>query len=144
MPIHPPQENTLTCQFYYFAISFILTYSQNCLICQKHRCRPVHYVQRGQRMKFWRVPLDTAQIVVSKGVVYIIEDRCKGCGYCIEYCPRDVLEASERFNSKGYHPPAIKQPDLCVNCHYCEAICPDFAIYSLEVPAQRIPELSIQ
>jgi 2-oxoglutarate ferredoxin oxidoreductase subunit delta len=28
----------------------------------------------------------------------------------------------------------VKQPDLCVNCHYCEAICPDFAIYSLEVP----------
>jgi 2-oxoglutarate ferredoxin oxidoreductase subunit delta len=33
---------------------------------------------------------------------------------------------------------------LCVNCHYCEAICPDFAIYSLEAPAQRISELSIQ
>jgi 2-oxoglutarate ferredoxin oxidoreductase subunit delta len=29
----------------------------------------------------------------------------------------------------------VKQPDLCVNCHYCEAICPDFAIYSLESTA---------
>jgi 2-oxoglutarate ferredoxin oxidoreductase subunit delta len=26
---------------------------------------------------------------------------------------------------------------LCVNCHYCEAICPDFAIYSVEAPAQE-------
>ena len=95
-------------------------------------------------MKFWRVPLDSEEIVVSKGMVYIIEDRCKGCGYCIEYCPRDVLAVSERFNSKGYHPPAVKQPDLCVNCHYCEAICPDFAIYSLEAPAQSVSELSSQ
>lgn len=94
------------------------------------------FLQRIDAMKFWRVPLDTEEISVSKGIVYIVEDRCKGCGYCIEYCPRDVLEVSTRFNAKGYHPPAVKQPDLCVNCHYCEAICPDFAIYSLEAPAE--------
>jgi NAD-dependent dihydropyrimidine dehydrogenase PreA subunit len=35
------------------------------------------------------------------------------------------------------------QPDLCVNCHYCEAICPDFAIYSLGTTVQLTSELSI-
>ena len=34
----------------------------------------------------------------------------------------------------------VKKPDDCVNCHYCETICPDFAIYSLEIP----PELTQQ
>ncbi|MGQ9796798.1 4Fe-4S binding protein [Desulfosoma sp.] len=34
-----------------------------------------------------------------------MEDRCKGCGYCIAFCPRDVLQESKRFNAKGYHPP---------------------------------------
>jgi 2-oxoglutarate ferredoxin oxidoreductase subunit delta len=102
------------------------------------------FVQKGPKMKFWRIPLDAEQIVISRGVVHVIEDRCKGCGYCVEYCPRDVLEISERFNAKGYHPPELKHPDLCVNCHYCEAICPDFAIYSVEAPAQPVCELSIQ
>ena len=82
-------------------------------------------------MKFWRVPLDLQEIEISHGVVHILEDRCKGCGYCIEFCPRAVIEFSTHFNEKGYHPPAVKKPDDCVNCHYCEIICPEFAIYSV-------------
>lgn len=85
-------------------------------------------------MKYWRVPLDADEINVSRGIVHIVEERCKGCGYCIEYCPRNVLEFSKKFNVKGYHPPAVKKAEACVNCHYCEIICPDFAIYSLEAP----------
>lgn len=83
-------------------------------------------------MVFWRVPLDIDDIQVSHGVVHIIDDRCKGCGYCIEFCPRDVLEFSADFNQRGYHAPTVKKPDDCVNCHYCEIICPEFAIYSVE------------
>jgi 2-oxoglutarate ferredoxin oxidoreductase subunit delta len=90
-------------------------------------------------MKYWRTPLDADEIEVSRGTVHIIAERCKGCGYCIAYCPRDVLELSSKFNSKGYHPPAIKKPDGCVNCHYCEIICPDFAIFSVEAPAASDP-----
>jgi 2-oxoglutarate ferredoxin oxidoreductase subunit delta len=83
-------------------------------------------------MKFWRVPFDTDVIDIAKGTVLIIDDRCKGCGYCIEFCPRGILAFSSRFNKKGYHPPEAKKPDDCVNCHYCEIICPEFAIYSVE------------
>lgn len=85
-------------------------------------------------MKYWRIPLDSEDIQVSRGIVHILEDRCKGCGYCIAYCPRDVLELSSRYNVKGYRPPVVKRADACVNCHYCEIICPDFAIYSVEAP----------
>ena len=87
-------------------------------------------------MKYWRVPLDAEAIQVSQGIVHIVEERCKGCGYCVAYCPRGVLETSSRYNVKGYHPPEVKHPESCVNCHYCEIICPDFAIYSVEVPAE--------
>ena len=75
-------------------------------------------------MTFWRVPLDAQEIQVAKGMVCIIDDRCKGCGYCIEFCPKDILEFSDQFNRKGYHPPVVTKPDECVNCHYCEIICP--------------------
>ncbi len=83
-------------------------------------------------MAFWREPLDTEEIQVTKGIVHIIDDRCKGCGYCIEYCPKSILEFSHKFNSKGYHPPTAAKPDDCVNCHYCEIICPECAIFATE------------
>jgi len=90
-------------------------------------------------MKYWRVPLDTEEISVVRGKVYIIKDRCKGCGYCIEFCPREVLEFSKEFNIKGYHPPIVKS-DGCLNCHYCELLCPEFAIYTREVAAVEVDE----
>jgi 2-oxoglutarate ferredoxin oxidoreductase subunit delta len=91
-------------------------------------------------MKFWRVPLDLEQIPVSRGIVHIVEERCKGCGYCIAFCPKGVLELSTRFNVKGYHPPVVGKPEECVNCHYCEIICPDFAIFSVEAEPEGVPE----
>ncbi|MBA3027235.1 MAG: 4Fe-4S binding protein [Proteobacteria bacterium] len=86
-------------------------------------------------MDYWRTPIDAQDIGVTRGIVYILEDRCKGCGYCIEYCPKKILEFSKEFNSKGYHYPAPFVGDDCVNCHYCEIICPEFAIFSMEAPA---------
>ena len=83
-------------------------------------------------MKYWRKPLDLEHIKASRGRVIIITDRCKGCGFCIEYCPRDVLAMSSAYNEKGYHTPEIIDGSQCVNCHFCEALCPEFAIYSIE------------
>ncbi|HEX7320820.1 MAG TPA: 4Fe-4S dicluster domain-containing protein [bacterium] len=80
-------------------------------------------------MKYWRRPLDADKIKVPHGQVHIINDRCKGCGFCVEFCPRHGLEMSVEFNVKGYHPPRIKTDDMCLECHLCEMLCPEFAIY---------------
>ena len=64
--------------------------------------------------------------------IFVIEDRCKGCSYCIEFCPRKVLESSEKLNQIGVHPPKVKDSSLCVGCGVCEEICPDFAIFLLD------------
>lgn len=87
-------------------------------------------------MKFWRKPLDLAAIRPVRGRVVIIEERCKGCSFCIEYCSPEVLAMSESFNRKGYHFPQAARPERCVNCHFCEAVCPGFAIFSVEEEAQ--------
>ena len=68
-----------------------------------------------------------------KGDVHIHLARCKGCGFCVEFCPREVLENSEKFNRKGYHPPKVVQPDKCNTCDTCEMICPDFAIFTVKL-----------
>lgn len=81
-------------------------------------------------MKYWRRPLDLDRVTIPHGRVYIIEDRCKGCGFCVEYCPKHVLVLSDRFNPKGYHPPEVVKAEECVNCNLCETICPEFAIFS--------------
>lgn len=80
-------------------------------------------------MKFWRTPLDQAQNTIPLGIVHIVEERCKGCGFCVEFCPRDVLAMSGRTNARGYHPPEIKNGVVCADCGLCALLCPDFAIY---------------
>jgi 2-oxoglutarate ferredoxin oxidoreductase subunit delta len=80
---------------------------------------------------------------VPKGEIIIIEDRCKGCAFCVEYCPNDVLQLSIRFNKKGYHPPEVVDSEKCVNCGFCRMICPEFAIFTMEVEPQTAKDESI-
>ncbi len=90
-------------------------------------------------MKYWRTPLDIDQVTVPRGEVHIIVERCKGCGFCVEYCPKDVLVMSEGFNRKGYHPPQVVEGTECVACNLCEMICPDFAIFSTALDGKSAP-----
>ncbi len=65
------------------------------------------------------------------GTVHINPMRCKGCGYCIAFCPPHVLEFSLDFNPQGYHSPYLAKPDGCTGCDLCGLYCPDFAIYGV-------------
>ncbi|HFD39418.1 MAG TPA: 4Fe-4S dicluster domain-containing protein [Anaerolineae bacterium] len=87
-------------------------------------------------MAYWRQPLDRDRLRVPRGIVHIIEERCKGCGFCVEFCPQHVLAMSKRTNSKGYHPPELLDQAQCVNCGLCALLCPDFAIYVEDGGAQ--------
>ncbi|MCX7702573.1 MAG: 4Fe-4S binding protein [Planctomycetota bacterium] len=91
-------------------------------------------------LKLWRKPLDAESVKVERGRVVILEDLCKGCGICIEFCPEEVLVAAVGVNAHGYHPPQVAKPEGCVNCGLCSLICPDFAIFS--VPLNETTTLS--
>lgn len=84
-------------------------------------------------MNLWRRPLDADRVRPPRGEVRILIDRCKGCEFCVEYCPRDVLAMSPEFNRKGYHPPMVVKEGACLSCNLCEVICPEFAIYTVPV-----------
>jgi 2-oxoglutarate ferredoxin oxidoreductase subunit delta len=71
----------------------------------------------------------TEEGFMAKGFVAINVERCKGCGFCVEFCPTRVLMLSSTFNTKGYHPPNVVAAEKCSGCDLCGMYCPDFAIF---------------
>ena len=72
----------------------------------------------------------------SHGRVFLLAERCKGCRFCVEFCPRQVLAMSDRFNSKGYHTPMVIAEERCTDCKMCELLCPEFAIYVVRIEGE--------
>ena len=61
---------------------------------------------------------------------YFKEDKCKGCGLCIDACPKKIIVLTERLNTKGYHPAGVPEEnmDKCIGCAACARMCPDVVI----------------
>jgi len=59
--------------------------------------------------------------------IVINEERCKGCGLCANFCPKDQITASDKLNRKGYHP-CVFLDTGCTGCTICAVMCPDLAI----------------
>ena len=56
-------------------------------------------------------------------------DKCKGCGLCVEVCPKAVLAiAQDKINAKGHNPVEAKNPEACIGCAFCATMCPDCII----------------
>ena len=56
-------------------------------------------------------------------------DNCKGCGLCVDACPKHVLQlAADTINKKGHHPVEAVREDECIACAFCATMCPDCII----------------
>jgi NAD-dependent dihydropyrimidine dehydrogenase PreA subunit len=56
-------------------------------------------------------------------IARIDEEKCTGCGLCVDLCPLDVL----RMDEKG-EKAIIRYPDDCMTCYTCELKCPVSAV----------------
>jgi len=56
-------------------------------------------------------------------------DMCKGCGLCVDACPKQCLAiASDKLNPKGYSPAFMQDQEKCIGCAFCATMCPDCII----------------
>ena len=72
-----------------------------------------------------------------KGKVILTEGRCKGCSYCVAFCPTGCLVMGGRLNHKGYHLPEMAHPEKCTGCDMCGLYCPDFAIFGVRLNRKK-------
>jgi len=63
----------------------------------------------------------------TKGTWTIYPGLCKGCGLCMEKCPKGAISWSEVLGVYGT--PAVESDDKCIACGICQMVCPDCAIY---------------
>ena len=59
----------------------------------------------------------------------IDEDKCNGCGTCVDICLQDVF-----FGSKEKEVPVVSYPEECWHCNACVLDCPIEGAIRLRIP----------
>jgi NAD-dependent dihydropyrimidine dehydrogenase PreA subunit len=60
----------------------------------------------------------------DRGLLRVNQDECKGCGLCIESCPKKVITLKDQLNHYGYRTAAYTGSG-CTGCGICFLACPE-------------------
>jgi 2-oxoglutarate ferredoxin oxidoreductase subunit delta len=72
----------------------------------------------------------TKSYVSTATTIEINDVWCKGCGICVEFCPKDVLQMTPLDKVE------VVKLEACTKCLRCEQLCPDFAIVVFGEPGR--------
>ncbi len=70
----------------------------------------------------YKIEKEGNEIVLKGDIVTVNQNKCIGCGKCLNNCPLDIFELQ---NEKSV---PIRELD-CVQCRLCQSYCPTRAIY---------------
>ena len=62
------------------------------------------------------------------GKIVIDAVRCKGCGLCIDACPKGKLRLGSDPSESGTRKVMVSAKKTCTACCFCAMVCPDVAI----------------
>ena len=63
-------------------------------------------------------------------------EECKGCGRCVDACPRAVLRLGAKLNSRGYRYVEYAGKG-CIGCANCFYACPEPHTFKVHKPERR-------
>lgn len=63
---------------------------------------------------------------LDQGFFTLFPGLCKGCGLCIEKCPKKSITWSSVLGVYGT--PSVEANNECIACGICQSVCPDCAI----------------
>lgn len=61
-------------------------------------------------------------------MIYIINNKCKGCHLCIKTCPKNCLILTDKLCKFGNQIVGLDESKKCIECGNCYLVCPDGAI----------------
>jgi len=68
-------------------------------------------------------------VVTSSFIPEVNQERCKGCGKCIESCPIHAIQLGPRENPKSEAKKTVRiEVDVCLGCGVCGLTCPSGAM----------------
>ncbi|MEW6410014.1 MAG: NADH-quinone oxidoreductase subunit NuoF [Nitrospirota bacterium] len=104
----------------------------SCSLCKKacafdavNETKDAFYIDRDYCTKckacYLACPIGAVKIG-SRVIPWVIPEQCEGCSDCVHACPVHGLKMYETEN-EGIFIPWLSDPDLCVSCGKCSAVC---------------------
>jgi len=64
----------------------------------------------------------TTKDLTKKKLPMFTPERCKRCGICSHFCPKEAIVVRDDGT------PFLARPEDCNSCGLCEEMCPDWAV----------------
>ncbi len=80
----------------------------------------------------------------KNGRVEVESDRCKACGLCVHFCPKQCFTLGDSRNSTGSTYVLFLEESDCTACGICALVCPDLALRVYNLRAQAEPQETLR
>lgn len=70
-------------------------------------------------------------------MIKVIAERCKSCGNCVKYCPKQMLAVGRHVNAKGYEVYRAGQPGRLHRLLYVRPDLPGRRHRGLQVKGEK-------